>query len=155
MVATTRYNLSGLKEMQAAFLELTGEVQLRLARRATSEGAAIVRDSIKETALKRDKKTNKPYTHKGVTYQVGELSRQTKIANIRDTDLTSEHIVFVVSNKRNGYIGRIANLNEWGTVKMAPQPFFRQGFAQSSAEASDKIGEVLARGITNSLKGKL
>lgn len=151
-MATTRQPVAGLRELGAAFKELSAEVKQRAARRATNAGAQVVKGAVAQKALQQPTLADKPFKHDGVTYTPGHIARNVIVKRIPEPELTSEHIVTVRSNKKNGYAGRIASLNEHGTVKMAPQPFMGPGFDASKGEALNATVGELSRAIKAAAK---
>lgn len=149
MATTTRQPVQGLRELGRALQQLKTETQARLVRRATGAGAKVVKEAVIAKAEQQPTLADKPYTHDGVTYQPGHVARNVIAKHISgdQSNSTSEHLVAVRSNKANGYAGRIAALNEFGTVKMAAQPFMRPGFEGSKEQALQAIVHTLADGI--------
>ena len=153
-MATTRQPVQGLRELGRALEQMKTEVQSRLVRRATGAGAKVVKEAVIAKAEKQPTLADKPYTHDGVTYQPGHVARNVITKRVSDdkAESTSEYIVTVRSNKSNGYAGRIASLNEFGTVEMAAQPFMRPGFEGSKDQALQSIVQTLASGIAAAAK---
>jgi HK97 gp10 family phage protein len=147
MATTTRQSITGLRELGENMKRLASDMQQRAARRATNAGAQVVKGAVIQKAGQQPTLADKPYTHEGVTYQPGEVARNVIVARIKNQETTSEHIVAVRSNKKNGYIGRIASFNEWGTVKMGKQPFMGPGFEQSKEAATTAIVKSLGQSI--------
>lgn len=147
MATTTREPVAGLKEMQANFKRLAVDMQQKAARRAIAAAAVVVKDAVTHKAAQQPTLADAPFTHDGVTYQPGEVARNVIAKRLPDPEVTSEHIVAVRSNKKNGYIGRIASFNEFGTVKMSPQPFMGPAFQQSKTQATDAMVKSLGRSI--------
>lgn len=139
--------VAGLRQLGAALRDLDADMQQRIARRATGAGARVVKDAVAAKAAQQPTLADAPYTVDGVTYQPGHIARNVVAVRVKQPDLTSEHVVAVLSNRRNGYAGRIASLNEFGTVKMQAQPFMGPGFAESKSQALDAMVAALRRGI--------
>ena len=65
-----------------------------------------------------------------------------------ESGLTSEHIVTLRSKRKDGYAARIGSLNEFGTVKMAAQPFMRPAWD----EGKDAALQAMVKRIEARLK---
>lgn len=123
-------------------------MQRRVARRAVSAGAKVVKEAVADAAGRQPTLADKPYVHGGVTYQPGHIARNVISKTLQEeTGGLREAIVAVRSNRANGYAGKIASLNEFGTVNMAAQPFMRPGFESSKGAAVTAITERLKREI--------
>ena len=131
----SRFEVTGLRQLSKQLGTLTVEMQGRLSKRATGAGARVVKAAVAAKASQQPTLADAPYVLGGVTYQPGHIARNVAAVRVKRPEMTSEHVVAVLSNKRNGYVGRIASLNEFGTVKMAAQPFMGPGFAASQSEA--------------------
>jgi len=139
--------VQGLRQLGAEMRELSADMQQRISRRATSAGARVVKAAVAAKAAQQPTLADAPYRQDGVTYQPGHIARNVAAVRVKQPELTSEHVVAVLSNKRNGYAGRIAALNEFGTVKMPAQPFMGPGFEASRGEALQAMTAALRRGI--------
>lgn len=136
--------IQGLRELQRALHAKALDMQRRVARRAVSAGAKVVKEAVAEAAGRQPTLADKPYTHNGVTYQPGHVARNVISKNLQeDVGRLHEAIVAVRSNKANGYAGKIASLNEFGTVNMPAQPFMRPGFESSKTAAVAAIVDRL------------
>jgi len=142
------YRVEGLRQLGANLAQLGTAVQKRIARSTTNAGAQVVKGAVVEKAAQQPTLADAPFEIEGVVYQPGEIARNVQVVRIKDPDMTSEHIVRIRSNKKNGYIGRIASFNEFGTVKMAAQPFMTPAFAQSRDRALQAMVKTLNAGIT-------
>lgn len=136
--------IRGLRELQRALHAKALDMQRRVARRAVAAGAQVVKEAVAEAAGRQPTLADKPYTHGGVTYQPGHVARNVIAKNLpEEVGGLQEAIVAVRSNKANGYAGKIASLNEFGTVNMGPQPFMRPGFESSKTAAVAAIVDRL------------
>src|SRR3990172_6246427 len=138
----------GLRELRQAMGKLSGEVNSTIARKAVGAGARVVKTAVRNLALIQPTLADAPYVHGDFVYQPGHVGRNVIAKGLSDV----EFIVAVRSNKQNGYAGRIASFNEFGTVKMAPQPFMRPGFELSKNAAVDAIAEALENGIAKAAR---
>lgn len=143
----SRITVTGLRQLGIELSKLSADMQDRLARRATGRGANVIKTAVVAKAAQQPTLADKPFTVDGITYQPGHIARNVVAVRVRQPEVTSEHVVAVRSNKRNGYAGRIASINEFGTVKMAAQPFMGPGFESSKSEALQTIVETLRKGI--------
>lgn len=137
----------GLRQLDEALRKLDREMQTRIARRATGAAARVVKTAVAAKAAQQPTLADRPYTEDGVTYQPGHIARNVISVRVKQPVATSEHVIAVRSNRRNGYAGRIASLNEFGTVKMAAQPFMGPGFESSKGEALDALVATLKRAL--------
>jgi HK97 gp10 family phage protein len=154
MATKTRQTVTGFRELGETLRGLKSDVQERIARRTTNAGAQVVKEAVIQKAGKQPTLADKPFVHNGVTYQPGHIARNVIVKRLtpEEADATSAHIVAVRSNKGNGYAGRIASLNEFGTVKMAAQPFMRPGFDASKGDALTAMTKVLSTAIPAAVK---
>jgi len=153
-MATSAVQVTGLRELGRSLERLSAEVRTKIARRATGAGAAVVKAAVKDHALRQPTLADEAFTHEGVTYEPGHIARNVISKHLGSGAIDSEHIVAVRSNKGNGYAGRIASLNEFGTVKMAAQPFMRRGFEESKVAAVNAIAAALGNGIAAAARVK-
>lgn len=152
MATKNRQVVIGLRELGQAFEKLVGEMQTKIARRATNAGAQVIKRAVHDAAMQQPTLADKPFVHDGVTYMPGEIARNVIVKRIKDPDVTSEHLVAVRSNSKNGFIGRIGSLNEFGTVKMSKQPFMGPGFESSKQDANEAIVKTLDAGIQSAVR---
>jgi HK97 gp10 family phage protein len=73
---------------------------------------------------------------------------------IRDSGLTSFHIVTVRGKKQHGYASRLGSMHEFGTVKMQPTPFMRPAVDEGRSEVEQAMHTALQRGIAAAARGK-
>lgn len=152
-MATTRsVQVQGLSQLGQTLKALGTEMQARVARRATNAAAQVVKKAV--IAAVEDPRAAAPYKVEGELVFPGNISRNVIVKRIppAETDLTSEHIVTVRGKAAHGYASRIASLQEWGTVKMAPRPFFTPGYESSKGEALEAMSESLRADIAAGAK---
>jgi HK97 gp10 family phage protein len=137
-------NLTGFKELAAALRELPQRVAKNGLRAAVGAGAAVIR---KEARLRAPKDS-------------GEMTKDIQIKRERgaaggDT-FVARYSVFVLSGKKSRLKGKKRNIQrdsyywkfvEFGTSKMAAQPFLRPSFETQKEEAVKAIGEKLDQRI--------
>jgi len=147
MATTTRVRVEGLKELQAELRKLGDDMTKKIARSATNAGAQVIRKRAKELAPIADE----DYVVEGTPVKRGNLPKQIVVKRVKpsETPLTSAHVVTVRGKKKYGYASRIGSLQEFGTVKMSPQPFMRPAFDQEKgfavAAMKKKIADRIAK----------
>ena len=129
--------VKGLRELGQRMASLSADMAGKVARQATAAGAGVARKAIRARAPK----------------DTGNLQAAVVMKRVRDTSLTEEYVVAIRKGKTRdakaakagtGKLGKdayYAGFNEFGTVKMAAQPFIRPGFEESiqpSTEAMKK-----------------
>lgn len=135
-------NLSGFKELAAALRELGPRVAKNSLRRAVSAGATVVKNDARARAPK----------------DTGEMAKDILVKRERDTkgEMSAKYSVFVLTGKKSRLKGKGRNvardswywrLVEFGTSKMAAQPFMRPAYDGKKEEAVKVIGEKLDEGI--------
>lgn len=135
-------NLTGFREMAAKMRELGPRVARNTLRRATSSGAAVIRNDVRARA----------------PTDTGEMKRDIQIKRSRDTngEMSAKYAVYVRVGAKSRLSGRARNVakdsfywifNEFGTAKMAANPFMRPAFEAQKQAAVNKIGETLDEGI--------
>lgn len=142
MASTVTFRVDGLKELGERMRKLSEKVALKAAASATSGAASLVKKTAKRTLLANSKETG--LLEKNVIAKKVSKSR---------TTLTSEHIVTVkkatyvrdgekVSTRKTG------SFVEYGTVKMAPEPWLRPALANNIQPAINVMKDRLAKAIT-------
>jgi len=144
------FNTKGLRELSIAFKALDGELQQKIARSATAAGAGIFKKAIARLAPVAPE----PYKIEGLIVQPGNLARNVVVKRLKpgQTDATSEHLVVMRSKRRYGYAGRIGSLQEFGSVNMSPNPFFRPGADAAAEPAANAVRDRLAKGLKAAIK---
>jgi HK97 gp10 family phage protein len=143
MASTVSVKIEGLEGIKQAMKDISNEVNKRIARSATLAGSQIV----KEAAIK-----NAPVL-------TGNLKKNIILKRNTNTNLTSEFLVTVRQGKRTKKqitqgLGDAfyAKFVEYGTVKMAAQPFIRPAFDNNKEAAANAIIERLKTGIARATK---
>jgi HK97 gp10 family phage protein len=133
-------NLTGFDELAKKLKELGPKVAKNGLRRATSAGAAIVRNDARKRA----------------PVDTGEMKRDIMMKRERDArggDTTGAvYTVYVRSGKKSRMAGKKRDVDrdsfywkflEFGTAKMAAQPFLRPAFEANKEAAIEAIGKSL------------
>lgn len=141
MVTRTRTEVKGLRGLGEAMRGLSEDINRKIARAGTNAAAQIV----KKAAIQNAPISDGPHqlgVRKSEVVQRGNLKRNIIVKKLPpgQTTLTSEHIVTV----RHGS-GRAPNdafyarFIEFGTLKMAAQPFLRPALAENLAPATEAM----------------
>lgn len=144
MADSVTVEILGLQELGVRMRALAAAMNNKISGRATGAGAQVI---------KREIKANAPIAkeaykdEQGRLVQPGNIGKNVIIKKLskNQTQLTSEHIV-TIRHKGAGVIGspyRTAIFNEFGTVKMSPNSFFRRSFDAKKFSAADAIVEQL------------
>lgn len=139
--------ISGLRELGEAFKLLKADMQTRVARAAVGAGAQVMKAAVITKASQQPTLADKPFKFNGQVEQPGLIARNVIVKRVTSSDLTSEFVVAVRSNRKNGYVGRLASHNEFGTVDMAAQPFMRPAFESTASKAAGTIVKTLDKRI--------
>lgn len=122
--------VSGLRELGAAFKELDSRVQKRIARSATAAGGRVIANEAKAI----------------VPVDKGTIKRNIRVANLRPSQPgVQESAVGVRVKGKTGESAFHWVYVEFGTAKMAPQPFLRPAYESKKVEAANKIKEQLSK----------
>ena len=133
-------NLTGFRELAQALKELGPRVGRKHLRGSVAKGATIVRTEARNLAPKR----------------TGEMAKDIQVKRERSPDNVASYSVFVRTGRKSRLAGRGRNvdknswywfLQEFGTVKMAANPFLRPAFEAKKEEAVDVIGAELDKRI--------
>lgn len=132
--------LQGFRELATALKELPKRVARNGLRSATSAGAAVVRNEARSRA----------------PVDTGEMKRDIQMKRERDfgntEGLSASVSVYVRGGKKSRLAGKARNVDkdsfywkfvEFGTAKMAAQPFMRPAFEAKKEEAVAVIGQKL------------
>lgn len=131
--------IKGLRELGERMRSLSADIAGKVARQATAAGAGVARKNIRARAPK----------------DTGNLQAAIVMKRVRDTALTEEYIVaprkgkrrdVIAAKKGEGRLGKdahYAHMVEFGTVKMAAQPYIRPGFDESVQPATQAIAKRL------------
>ena len=133
--------------------ELGNDIGLKVARSGTAAAAQVVKRSWKRNAPVAEE----PYKVDGQLIQPGNIGRNviSKRLSKGDTKLTSEHIV-TVKHKGSGVTGkpyRAAIFKEFGTVKMAADPWARPAYENSKEEALEAMVSRIRVRVDKAAKG--
>ena len=134
-----KFDISGLKELQAAMNRLSGDMAGKIARQATAAAAGVVRKAAKANA----------------PVDTGNLKAAIVMKRKRSTNLTEEYNVAVRAGKKSdikkakngtgalgkdGFYGRFVEL---GTVKMTPRPFLAPALSENIEPATEAMKKRL------------
>lgn len=141
-------HVKGLAELSAALKKLPDRIARNALRQSVSQGAAVIRAEAKVRAPRAPRVLGKQHTPPGTLRRAIVTKHDVKRSN-----LTSQtYVVTVRSGKRYRNQGKKKNLSqdayywrwvEFGTVKMAAQPFLRPAFETKKSEAVNRIAKVL------------
>lgn len=144
MADTVSFRVSGIEDLQNRFLALAEDMQKKAASSATLAAAKLV----KAKAIQNAPRYEKPHTLNGVVVQPGNLKRNIVAKKVRDDkSLTSQHIVTVRGKAKYGFAARYGRLVEFGTVKMAPEPYLRPALLSEKNRAADAMADKLRERI--------
>lgn len=145
--------VDGLGALQAKLMRLSAEVERKVARKATSEMALIVREEAKTRAYKAPQAyLAGPKGAPKVLVQPGHVARNIVRYFVppgeRIAGMTSQHLV-KVSNKQDGPWGakNIAVFLEYGINMPQPYPFLRPAFDAKRAEAVAAAKTIITQEI--------
>jgi len=130
--------LTGFKELADALRELGPRVARNALRSSVSAGAAVIRNDARNRA----------------PVDTGEMKKDIQIKRERDAqgEMSAKYSVFVRSGKKSRLSGKSRDVQkdsfywrfvEFGTSKMAAQPFLRPAFEAKKEDAIKAIGEKL------------
>lgn len=155
MANTTSMEVKGLRELGAAMSLLSSDIAKKISFAGVLAGAAIIKKSaqakapIAEAAYIARQKSG----DKGVLVQPANIARNIVNKRIK-SNLTAEYIVTVRGKRKDGYAARIARLQEFGTVKQAPQPFLRPAYEADKENAVKAIKDRLEKRINKANQTK-
>jgi len=134
-------NLTGFKEFAKALRELGPRVGRKHLRASTAKGAAVIRKEARALA----------------PVDTGEMRKDIQIKRERTSgDNVASYSVYTRGGKRSRLAGKARNVDkdsfywkfvEFGTVRMAAQPFMRPAFEAKKEEAVDALGAELDKRI--------
>jgi HK97 gp10 family phage protein len=142
--------VDGLRELGERMRKLSADVSKKAAFSSVLAGANV----IKKGAIQRAPDSEEPHklTVDGQTVTVIPGNLRRNIINKRvpknQTNLTAEYLVTVRGKAKAGFASRYGRLVEFGTVKMAAQPFLRPAFDTGKEKAVSEIAKKLERVIT-------
>jgi HK97 gp10 family phage protein len=139
-VADTK-NLTGFKELADALKQLPQRVARKHLRGSTAKGATVIRKAARDLA----------------PVDTGEMRKDIQIKRERTSgDHVASYSVYTRGGKRSRLAGKARNVDkdsfywkfvEFGTAKMAAQPFMRPAFEANKEAAVDALGEELDKRI--------
>jgi len=149
-MAKTTVRVDGLRQLGEAMRALGEDMAKKVAVTATGAGARVIRDLAKRKAPVAPE----DYVVEGQRVERGNLPKQIVVKQVPKSQrtLTSEHVVAVRGKRKYGYANRIGQLQEFGTVKMQPQPFMRPAFDEGKGQALQAIVERLRARIEKAQK---
>jgi HK97 gp10 family phage protein len=147
MAEVVRIEVKGLRELGERMRALSKDVNTKIARAATNAGAQVIKKLAQQKA---------PVSDPSVTPNIppGNLRDNIYVRRNTKTRLTSQHVV-TVRHKGKKLIGKpyqVGVYNEFGTVKMAAQPFMRPAFNQGKGQALEAIKKRLLQRIEKAEK---
>ena len=129
--------IEGARQLSVALKELPDNIGRNVLRRAVSAAAAVVRDQARQNA----------------PVDTGEMKRDIMTKRERtQNNLSARYSVFVRTGKKSRMAGAKRNVErdsfywrfvEFGTSKMAAQPFMRPAWQQQQGAAAALIVETL------------
>jgi HK97 gp10 family phage protein len=147
-MASTRVEMTGLKELGAAMSLLSSDIAKKIAFAGVLAGASVIKKQAAKTAHVAEKAyiARQKNKDKGVLVQPGNVGKN--IINKRyKGGLTAEYIVTVRGQRKDGYAARMARFIEFGTVKQTAQPFLRPAFESEKERAAQAIKDRLEKRI--------
>lgn len=153
-MASVTVKVEGLRELGLRLKDLSTDMQKKVARAATNAAAQIIKKRAKQLAPIAPA----PYrvddgTKAGQIVRPGNIGKNIVTKRVANSPLTSEHVVAVRGKRKDGYANRIGVLQEFGTVKQAPQPFMRPAFDQEKGFAVAAMKQKLRDRIELAEKG--
>jgi HK97 gp10 family phage protein len=142
MPASVFVEVKGLQELGERLRLMKSEVSLKIGRQAVNAGAQV----IKKQAIANAPIWPKPHKLEGVMVPSGNLKKNIVVKKIK-SPLVAEYIVTVRGKKKDAYAARYGRLVEFGTVKMAAEPYLRPAFDSKKSEAVEAIKAKLIAGI--------
>lgn len=116
-------------------------------RRAAVAGARVLFDEIRARAPVGDKE----YERSSKTHPPGFLRDSILIAYDKDQSVTGKLAMYLVTWSKEAYYGRFL---EYGTSKMAAQPFLRPGFLAKQDAARQAVIESITTQIEEMTRGQ-
>jgi len=147
MAINGSYKVEGLQALGQRMRGLSDEMAFKVARSSTNAGAQAIRKLAVQKA---------PEAPSNVSPKVppGNLKKQIRTKYVKESHLTSEHIVFVRSGKKAFNASRYGSIQEFGSVKQSAQPWFRPAFDQGKENAAHVMKERLLAAIKKAEAGK-
>lgn len=148
--AGVTWELQGLDELGRRLNELATSMRKKVSGRATAAAARVVKTkAVQNAPVVTDQRGVFFFKGKKINVVPGNLKKSIIMKRVRlNKSLTSEHIVTVrttPSAKGPGaFYGRFV---EFGTVKMAPEPFMRPAILSEKERAVTEMTTALRNGI--------
>ena len=145
MASTVTVRVEGLRELGERMKGLSEDVNKRIARAATAAGAVVIRNAAQKNA----------------PVDTGNLQKNIIVKRLPkgESTLTSEHIVTIrkgrlTKKQKEKGLGDAwyGVLVEYGTAKMAAQPFMRPAFDQNKEAAVNAIKDRIKSRIDRATK---
>lgn len=143
MASSVTISVKGLAELGARMEKLKAEVAVKASRSAVAAAALVV----KKAAIVNAPAYFEEHLVKDALVQPGNLKRNIISKRLPRSPLTAEYIVTVRGKKKDGYAARYGRLVEYGTVKMAAQPFLRPALANNIDKAVAAMAKRLDKAI--------
>jgi HK97 gp10 family phage protein len=154
-MASTRVEMTGLKELGAAMSLLSSDIAKKIAFAGVLAGANIIKKQAAKNAhvaesayIARQKNKDK-----GVIVQPGNVAKNV-IAKRYKSDLTAEYLVKVRGQRKHGYAARVASFMEFGEVVGDMKPFLRPAYESEKERAAQAIKDRLTKRIDKANKTK-
>jgi len=152
MAQTVTVEIQGLRELDAKLKKMGSRMARRSAGRATGKAAKVIKDAAKRQVIANP------------SVETGSLlgAIVSKKLPKRETPDTAAHIVTVRvreskratkrANRRKQKTAPYANIVEFGSVKMAAEPFLRPAFDSQGRAAQDVMVDTLRREVEEAAK---
>jgi HK97 gp10 family phage protein len=149
----TTVKVEGLAELHRKLLELPARIERNVVRRAVYAGAAVIRDDMRERAPIYTGEVSEGHPPPGTL----KKSIYVKYIPEKSRGGRTVYYVGVRHGKSRQHVGK-KDINrdayyfrfiEFGTEKMAAQPFMRPAFDSKQGAALGAIKDTLASGISD------
>ncbi len=135
MVNTVTVHIEGLDALGEAMKDLGDKMHLKISRAATRAAGRLVLDAAKSLATEHVK--------------TGELKKDIQLRRSVKASRPGFEVVSVGVYKQQAYYWRF---QEFGTVKMAANPFLRPAFDLEKSSAVDNMAYAIATGNEKAVK---
>lgn len=142
MPVSVTVEVKGLQQLGERLRLMQTNVSLKIAKKAVNAGAQIIKKQAVANAPQW------PVAHKleGVIVPPGNLKKNIVVKKIK-SPLVVEYIVTVRGKRKDAFAARYGRLVEYGTVKMAAEPYLRPAFESRKSDAVAAIAATLKEGI--------
>ena len=144
MADSITVKVEGLQQLGERMRNLAEAVNKRIAQKAINAGAQVIKKQAIANAPQYPKQHKNEY---GQEVPPGTLKRNIVVKKVTRTNLTAEAIVTVRGKRKDFYAARYGRIVEYGSVKMAPEPFMRPAFEQEKGFAVGRIKQILTAEI--------